>query len=558
MNDQIPEQQSELPPDALGPNALGEVYAAPALDQIRAAARGNGIKPDAITVKRLKGEIAEFDAETSLILRTRTMEKIIAGKKTGGEKVDSPQGVRESIEKERMRILSSADITNKIKDAVLTRKDKGFGTRNEVIKLPFLTKEYIHHQACRTCGAQGQIKCQRCFGKGFEVCPRCNGQSMEVCGQCRGAQLIFNGNEKIPCPKCNGQGRTPCTMCNQTRKIPCNVCRTKGATQCQNCNGLAWHSYITTAEIDVVGTFEYDQEKVPQRLHQTMETRARDIPLYAEVTSIPVMTQAQQEGEQKTDEIPLKYHVRLAYAEAEFGLGPAGNVSAFLLGKQAEIADIPAFLETLLRRGMATLQEAAEGRGDVADKIQRAGQYRTIRQAIIAAAKYSKGKAVKLLAKNTPLGLTENSMKTLIMNSDRALQSITAKPRRNGVICGALLAAFMYLAYFTLGLRAMAGDVVANEMILVGIDGAIVAVGMMIGIFTIQIFGASAIKKAIGKLLPPDQKNTIMAKAGHSGLWSALLCVGFFLIATEVSFQLGTSTPEWYGAARTFIIKGGN
>jgi hypothetical protein len=535
------------------PGALDLSYADPALEQIRAAVKGNGINPASVTVKKLKGEVAEFGAAVSLILRTRTMEKIVGGKKTGGEKVEGPQGVRDGIEKERVRILGSFDTTTKIKDMVMERKDKGFGTRNEVIKLPFLTQEYVHHQACRTCGAQGEIKCQRCFGKGFESCPRCNGQSMEVCSQCRGAQLIFNGNQKIPCPKCNGQGRTPCMMCNQTRKIACNVCRTKGSTVCQNCNGHAWHSYITTAEVDVVGTYDFQREAVPARLLQTVETRAKEIPLYADITALATPTDPQTDTTKTSDEIPLKYHVRLPYAEADIAFGKVMNANAFLLGKQADIADIPAFLETLLKRGIETLKDAGEGRGDVADKIQRAGQYRTIRHAIIASARFSKGKAVKLVAKNTPLGISDVTINNLVINADKALKNITAKPRRNGVFVGAGIAAVLYLVYM-IGLRAIAGAHIPNEMLLIATDGAVVALGMLFAVLTIQIFGAGAMKKALGKLLPADQKGTIMPKAGNSGLWSALLCIAMFLLAAEISVHANGSTPDWYTMAREKIV----
>ncbi len=542
----------DIPDAPAAPGALGVEYGAPALEQIQAAARGNGVKPELIRIKKITGEVAEFTATVSLILRTRTMERVLGGKKTGGEKVEGPQGVRDGLEKERLRILSSADILDQIRQLVVERKDKGFGTRNEIIKLPFLTKEYVHHQPCKTCQAQGQIKCQRCSGRGAETCPRCNGQSMEICTQCRGAQLIYNGNDKVPCQRCNGQGRTPCAMCNQSRRIPCTACRAKGSTPCQNCNGQAWHSYITTAEVDVVGTFSFNPDEVPLKLRQTMETRAKEIPQYAEIAMLATRTQAQIEGQQKSDEIPLQYHVRLPYAEAEFGLGPQGSVNAFLLGQQASIADIPAFLETLLKTGMRVLQEAAKGRGNVAEKIQRAGQYKTIRQSITASAKYSKGKALKLLIKNTPLGLSEAAGRTLINNADAALKNVTAKPRRNGVFAGVLLAGILFAVHMAAGLRGIMVSYVPDEMMQIAADGAVLALGMLASILIIQLFGAKAIQQALGKLLPPDQKNSILAKPGHSGLWSALLCVIVFIAATELSVHVGNA-PAWYMTLRGLI-----
>ncbi|MGB4107505.1 MAG: hypothetical protein WBK55_06890 [Alphaproteobacteria bacterium] len=552
-NPRDPEKNPALPESG----ALGAEYAEPALEQLRAAVRGNGLNPRLVTVKNIDGKVAEFDARVSLFLSMRTMEKTVGGKRTEGEKVEGPQGLREAMERDRLKILGTEDIGKKIRAKIAERKDKGFGTRNEIIKLPFLTKEYVQHQPCRTCNAQGELKCQRCHGKGFEICPKCNGQSMEICPQCRGAQLIFMGNGKVPCPKCNGQGRTPCMMCHQTRKIMCSVCRSKGSTQCQNCNGQAWHSYMTTSEADIICTFDFDRENVPAKLLRTVETKARDVPLYAEITVLPQDAPGEAEEENKTrpDVIMLRYRVRLPYAETQFALGKATTIDAFLLGQKAEIAEMPAFLEILLKDGMQSLKEAGDGRGNVAAKMQRAGQYRTIRQTIIASAKYSRGKAFKLVKRNSPLGIGDLALKNLVVNADRALRNITAKPRMYGMITGVAAGFALYLAYMMAGLREAFTGSLQNKMLHIPIDGVVIGAGMVFALLAIQFFGASAMKKALGKLLPEDQESTIMTKAGHNGPWSALLCVLFFLVAAEISARFGGMAPDWYLYARAFVLR---
>jgi hypothetical protein len=316
---------------------------------------------------------------------------------------------------------------------------------------------------------------------------------------------------------------------------------------------MAWHSYITSAEVDVVCTFDFEREQVPEKMIATIEARAKDMPYLADVVAIETLAQ-QLENEETTlkAEIPLNYHVHLPYADAEFRIGRDVSVHAFLLGRGAEIADIPNFLETLLKKGMQFLQDAAEGRGNVADKIQKAGEYRTIRQAIIASAKYSRGKAAKLLKKNTPLGLSDSMLKTLILQSDQALKNITAKPRRNGVFAGAFFALLLYVAYMLTPIRSMLAATVPNVYAHIAIDGAVAGLGMMVAVFTIQIFGAGAMKKALGKLLPPDQKNSVLSKAGHSGLWSSLLCALMFLLACEITMRLGGTAPQWFTLMKSF------
>lgn len=555
--DNPPSTDNTAPPAApLEKGALGAAYANPPIEEIRVAVRGNGLNPRMVSVKKIEGKVVEFDVALTLQLRQRTMEKIIGGKRTEGEKVDGPQGMREALDRDRLKTLNSDDAQKKIAAHINTRKDKGFGTRNEIIKLPFLTKEYVHHQACRTCNAQAHIKCQRCSGKGSELCPRCNGQSMEVCSQCRGAQLIFNGNEKIPCPRCNGQGRMPCMMCHQTRKIQCSVCRGRGSTQCQNCNGQAWHSYITTAEMDVICTFDFDRQNLPPRVLQMVETKAKEIPQYAEIHPVykPLEKEPPEGEAPKSDIFNLHYHVKLPYAEAEFALGKNSSVNAFLLGKRAQIAEIPAFLEILLKDGIRMLKEAGEGRGNVAGKIQQAGQYRTIRHAIVASAKYSKGKAVKLVMRNYPLGINEGTIKMLVLSAETALKNITAKPRLHGMIGGAALAFVFYLAYMLAGLRVMFTEFIPEKIYHIPVDGVALGAGMMFALLAIQFSGARAIKKALGKLLPDDQKNTIMSKAGHTGPWSALICFALFLIACEIAVHIGGGAPDWYFQIRSAIV----
>ena len=65
-------------PDAA--NMLSHNYADPALAKIREAVRGNGLKAEMVSLTDIKGETAAFDAKVSMVLRTRTVEKIVGGK----------------------------------------------------------------------------------------------------------------------------------------------------------------------------------------------------------------------------------------------------------------------------------------------------------------------------------------------------------------------------------------------------------------------------------------------------------------------------------------------
>ncbi len=536
-----------LPPD----------FAHAALQRVREAVRGNGIKADAVTMEKLEGAIYSIEAVTTLIPRIRTIEKIIPGKKTSMEKADGPQGVRDSIERERLRILASPDIGNRVRQAVLERKDQGFGLRNEIIKLPFLTKEYVYYHPCKNCGAQGQIKCQRCTGRGYESCPKCYGQGMETCHQCGGSQIITINQGRQPCPTCNGQGRISCRTCNQSRKIPCPACRAKGVMVCQHCNGNAWNSYVTTAEIDVAATFAVQteegpeaQQKLPGKIAAMVETLGRKLPDYAYISYPPPAVPEAGAGS-----IMLPYHLDLPYAEAEFALGKRHSLPLTILGRDGAIGAAPAFLEKLMEKGMRTLAEAGQGRGDVAGKIREAGRYRTIRHAIIAAAKYSNRKAAGLLAKHTPLGLSPASVRILVVDADRALKSITRKPRRQGALAGSALAGALYAGWFLSPLRGIAAGLVPDPLLQPAFDAVVFAAGIFAALMAIRLMAAGAMDKALKGLLPPGQKSRIMPKAGRESLWTGLVCAVLFAALTEATLHTGAPVPAWYVSLRGLLLR---
>jgi hypothetical protein len=379
---------------------------------------------------------------------------------------------------------------------------------------------------------------------------------MEVCTQCRGTQLQFNGTTNVPCHKCNGQGRTPCQACNQMRKIPCNMCNTKGMLVCQTCKGLAWHSYITTAEIDVLCTSSFPREKLSPRIADIIETKARELPALARIEPVEGKIKAPAEKNQPpqnakadstaSDEIILDYRVHLPYADAEFRLGKAMNLRVFLLGTQAGIAETPPFLEKVMENGLKSLSDAAAGRGNVAAKIQAAGRYRTIRQAIIAGARYSKGKAERLVAKNNPLGLSAAGIKSMVIDAENAMNNITAKPRRNGAIGGAIIAGILYALYLATPVRGTILESVPDVIIQAIADAVVAGLGMVLAVFAVRAAGTRAAKRALGNLLPGGQGGIALAKAGHAALWAVPLCAVLFLAAAELSVQINMAPPEWY------------
>jgi hypothetical protein len=539
---------TQLPPSEKPTSYLAEIdpaYGEAALERMRAAVKGNGVKTDAVKLKKFEGAMLEFIATTQLQLRSRIHEKIVAGKVTGPEKVAGAQGVRDAVEKDLSRITHSIDVPLRIKDVVLERPDKGIGVQNEIIKLPFLYHDFVYHDPCPTCRGQGEIKCQRCHAKGYEICPRCNGQGHETCSQCRGAKQIAEPRGGVrPCYRCNGHGRTPCSYCNQTRRVQCPLCKKKGANPCKLCNGHAWNSHVATVEIDAAAFFDYERHALPEKIVATIDTLGRELPLHSIVAPIIVERQQQVKGR-----IVLPHLIRAPYGDIVFTIR-GEEVPGFLFGTQGLMTDMPFFLEKLIAPGTATLEKAARGQGDVGKNLHLAARYKTIRQAVLAAARFPERKAVKVLLKATPMGLGETAAQKLVADAHQALAYISRKPLRNGFIAGMVLSAILYGAYFYGPLRTLALNEVPRAMFHPGIDFLCFVVGAGIAFIVMKQVVVSSLRKALKGFVPQGQSESFAAKEGNLGFILIGVCAVIFMALIESTMHTGGIVPAWYAQLR--------
>lgn len=523
---------------------LDESYAARALDEIRAAVKGNGAKPDDVRLTNFAGQITCFRAATRLSPAIKTSEKTVSGKAAAGESFKSPQAMREAVEKFSRGLTDGADAAVKIRSHILSRPDKGFGLKNESISLPFLSREFFAPEQCRACAGQGEMKCQRCAGQGWEICARCQGQGMEICPQCRGSQFVQAGDARKPCPRCQGRGRSGCAVCDQRRKVQCPVCRAKGAMPCKNCGAQGWHTLVASAEAGVTASFDYDRAALPSHVAAEMEKLGDSLAAYADFTPLGAGGEAGKAGD-----LLIHYDAQLPSAEMEVSFRERGEDGArfLLLGKEGRIVSPPAFLEPLLRRGMLALKDAAEGRGDARGKISEAGKFRTVRNALLAAVKYPPAKAARLLEKNTPLGASRSALEAMARDADRALRRVTARSRLAGLIAGIAAAAALYGAYILTPLRKTLTGHVPNPAFWPALDLLALGAGVFTAIFALRFFTRGAMAKALAGFFPPGKMGVPMPRTGKAGLAAALICLFIFIALAEISLYVsGASVMEWY------------
>ncbi len=535
-------------------------YQDKALEQVKKIIKGNKFDIDKITLANFEGEVLQFPATTTLQILTKISRRQEMGRVTGPVQVGNEIEADQETTNEYLKIEDDINLIRQIKDSLISRKDKGFAQDNIVIDLPFWKKEFVYFNKCKSCKATGKIRCQRCAGKGVDQCPRCNGTGMSHCTQCRGAQMITGpqGN-KIQCPTCHGRGRVTCVLCNQSGKVQCPVCRTKGTTICTVCQGHGWSSNLQIVELEAKTKFSYPKEELPEKVVAMVDKLGPELCEYAEihVSQIPTDTDKQQAAKDEQNDkekeqdnsrvinIPVRYEVILPYGHAEFDID-GKSYYIFLFGNKGKITHCSPFLEDIIKNGMRKLDDAVEERGDVADNLKKASEYKTMKDIIIASARLPLMKAVKKIKERYPIGIKEETIKDLVVKADKSLKKITDRPRQVGLMISLLTMAVLFGAYFLTPLRSIIVSNIPNTSLHIVIDLLLLGAGAYTSILIIQGAAAGAMRKAMAGIVAPGKEKKMIPKLGTKGFWAMLLITVIFLICVEMTRHLGTDVPAWY------------
>lgn len=418
-----------------------------AKQQILAAVKGNGIKPDEVEMTKFEGETLEFLAGTELKLMNKNIIKHQMGKVTGPKLLANTNMFEEEAKKEMTKISHSPDVIARMRDAVTAREDKGLALDNIKIKLPFLHKDFVVHQPCKPCSAKGRLQCQRCAGKGQESCPRCHGRGSETCPTCSGRQYIQGpNNQNQQCMRCNGTGRTPCSACHEAKYVTCSVCKGQATVICQQCNGHAYNSVICMAQIDPVGHYGFQRDEIPKQALDRLDALGSDIQHHADIEIIKRTADMEREH----DDIVILYHIKVPMAQVGFDVKGLA-VPAFLFGKQGLLYDASSFLEKITSPGIKALKRAALGQGDVAKLLSQAGKYKMLRTIITDTSRMKNKKVLMKAMKENRLGLSEETAKKLIIMSQKALDLLNKQPKQIGMILGLIVAAAGTAGYYFAG-----------------------------------------------------------------------------------------------------------
>ncbi|MCB1840717.1 MAG: hypothetical protein H6858_08270 [Rhodospirillales bacterium] len=547
-------------------------YKNKALERVHKIIEGNKYDLEKVTLVNFDGEILHFPAETTLTVTTKTSKKRMPGRMKGPIQVDNEQGLKIAVAKEYDKMSKDPDMIRKITETATAREDRCFAQPNLVLQLPFWKKEFVWFEGCGSCRTTGKTKCQRCAGKGVDQCPRCNGSGMCACTQCRGAQMIQGPQgRKVQCPTCHGRGRMSCVLCNQSGRVQCPICRTKGFTTCPVCQGNGWTSNLEIIEIEAKTSFTYPKEELPEKIVALMEELGPKITEHAQIQiDLPEddPEKLKLEEENKTEEekkremenrgvftIPIKYEVLLPYGHVEFDIG-GQSYYAFMFGHKGTITHVSPFLEEIIQNGIRKLEDAVDGRGDVAENLRMAAEYRTIKDVILCAARLPLIKAIEKVKERNSLGIRDETVNDLVVKADRALKKITDKPRLLGLLASLVSMAALFGVYFIGPLRGMLDTRMPSEAALGLCDFALLGIGIYLTTVIMQGFASGAIKKAMAGIIPPGKEGKMTPKLGTKGFWAFILIAAAFFISVETSRHTGAPVPGWYQAVISKIIPG--
>jgi hypothetical protein len=447
------------------PTPIQADYLEPALEALRKSLEGNSPEKQDIQVLEFQGHLLDFFAETQLTIHSSVSNRTVAGKANATYKLNTATAVREATQRDIRKVLTDQKTLHKIRAILLEFQGQGYGLEIPPFKLNPLTTDYVHYVQCVNCKAQGKLPCQNCAGKGKLACPRCNTTGFQSCTQCNGAKQIRNAQGKMqPCTKCNGHGRIGCNQCQQTKFVGCTACNGQGNVVCSHCNGLAWNSVLSILEHSAKPIYNYDRTHIPEHVQRVINTLGPKLAKYADIE--PLMP---DQVIVREEYIIQPYHVKLPYADATFMIGDL-PIKTLIGGQQSAIWEAPAFLMDIMKPGIERLNMAAAGQGTSEANLKAAAKYRTLRQTLIAAAKYTEQKAAMALLKSNPNGLNRTSALSLIQKASQAMDVMTQQQRQLYAFIGVLAGISFFTFYILTPPREILMEPIDSKLIRYCVD----------------------------------------------------------------------------------------
>jgi hypothetical protein len=557
--------EAEPPPTEKGPDAAPEAQEKEEVDPallekalalLKSVAKGNGINTKNITLHSFEGEVLNYEAYHHFRIEPDVAEKLLMGKKGGDIVAGSEQDMRARITAFVESATENPVVIENTIDILKKRKDLGFAIPQHRLLLERMNKTIAVHEVCTVCSGSAKILCMECKGKGEIVCTRCHGSNEIICPECQGRQFMQGPDGKqVPCHYCHSRGKIGCEFCRGKGEIHCPKCKATGKMPCKDCGDTGWHTLFVSLKMNAISNYDYPKEELPEDAIEVIDDLGKLLVIeeHAKVKIIEEKDRlAELNAETKDNEFILPYHVRLPWGDIVFKIGEK-DLKGNLFGFQPSLIHIPNFLEGVLGRGLRSLTEAAKGTSLPAGKIKEATKYRAVSEAVLFSARYSRKRAMGLMRKKYPFGITGKTIDKMVIYADTALKRVTDKPRKIGLAIGLCLVCLFYGFYYVGPLR----DILISSITSTGarnfIDLLMILFGGAITTLSIQMTATKAMLEAIGDLLPKDKKSQFLPRPGYSALWGYGGGLAIYFLMIEIAAQMDKEIPAWYQSIRASV-----
>jgi len=509
---------------------------AKALEDLKKLVKGNGIKPETVTMTGFDGEVLNFEAREIFKIETTIAEKRVTGRESGevaGSNVDARQKISAAIERiSRDRSIKKHTIT-----ILKKRRDMGLAVPGIVIRLDKHNQRFVLHEACNPCNATGKILCLNCQGKKKLICPRCHGQQTIQCHLCHGMQFIATDQGRTQCTQCRGQGQIACDLCRKLGMVPCPKCKGIGKAPCTQCAMTGWHSHLFLVSVLAKAAFTYDRESLPEEILPLIDAYGPDLVLknHAQARIIEdVRYDTELDNTSKPDEYIIPYHVKIPWGDIQFAVG-GKTLDAKLFGENPLFLEFPPLLEKTLSAPLDALARAAQGNGHIEQNTAKAIRARLIGEAFLTALSHPPPKALAIMEEKYPYGITEEMLKTIISRANTTIRNLTKKPRLKGLAIGLFASTAIFSAYFFSSFRNNTGAMLPDTMPTFVPDAILMLSGDLLIAFCIHMSALRTLRSVFSPLLKNNNKTKISPAMTIAFLWglpaACILFLVFFLLA---------------------------
>ena len=422
------------------------------LKKIAALADGNGVDGRAVKLLKAKEGNARIHGQVLVEIRGKITTRRAPGDPPDGVSICATRHDWQSRAKTASEQAGQdPQLRQQLLSLVMERPGKGWGFETEKLKMPVSSMSFAFIEICDACHGQGMITCPTCRGDGWINCRPCSSRGVVPCTACHGSGQVDTAMGKVSCNQCRGTGEMQCDQCYGKGRIQCPTCHGKQQIGCEQCKRHGRFTHV--ADVNLVGRaqFRMAPKDIPppmQRVFKSASPRVID----DEQASIEIL------GEEATREgLKVNYRAEFPVAQLMVALGKpkakesqAINVTVF--GHKGKLGGVPLFLDKLIEPGVAALEKAGAGRGNVAGQIREATQYRLLKMAVIQGLSGREDVATYLLER-FPHGLGAATAKQIDNLLDRAFLHITRRPRLQAVLLACLLTPLVSFGAYMLPLR---------------------------------------------------------------------------------------------------------